>query len=206
MLLVVRHGETAWNVEGRIQGHRDSPLTPAGVAQARAVAERLRGERLSALFGSDLGRAVETARHVADATRLALRLHPGLRERAYGVFEGLTWEEIERTWPEDFARARARDPEHVVPAGESAARFRERVLATLARIAASSAGKRIAIVTHGGVLDVLYREVRKLSLAAPREHSVRNATLNVFRWSAGALELERWGDLDHLDVPAREDF
>src|SRR5690349_5142837 len=99
-LLVVRHGETTWNREGRIQGHRDSPLTGRGLAQARATAARLAGERAGALYSSDLGRAQQTAREVAAATALPVRLDDGLRERAFGILEGLTWEEIDRDHPE----------------------------------------------------------------------------------------------------------
>src|SRR5690349_15616071 len=126
-LYVVRHGETAWNSEGRIQGHRDSPLTARGEAQARALARRLAREPLAALHASDLGRARATADAVAGATGLAVRPDAGLRERAFGVFEGKTWDEIGRDHP-DLVRAAAADPAFVVPGGESLLGFRARVV------------------------------------------------------------------------------
>src|SRR5918912_404825 len=95
-LLLIRHGETTWNRQGRIQGHRDSPLTERGLAQARAAAARLARERIDALYSSDLVRAQETAHHVAAATALRVRLDEALRERAFGMLEGKTWDEIER--------------------------------------------------------------------------------------------------------------
>ncbi|HEX9400179.1 MAG TPA: histidine phosphatase family protein [Anaeromyxobacter sp.] len=196
--LLIRHGETAWNREGRIQGQRDSALTARGIAQARAAAARVAAERPDVLYSSDLGRAGETARHVSEATDLAVRLEPGLRERRYGIFEGKTWPEIERDHPDDFARHAARDPDHLVPGGESPNQFRVRVLGTLDRIAREAAAKRIAVVAHGGVLDVLYREAMRIPLGAPRAHALLNATLNRLRWTDGAWELERWGEASHL--------
>jgi 2,3-bisphosphoglycerate-dependent phosphoglycerate mutase len=203
--LLVRHGETAWNREGRIQGQGDSALTARGVAQARAAAARVAAERPHLLYSSDLGRAVETARQVSEATGLAARLEPGLRERRYGIFEGKTWPEIERDHPADFARHAARDPEHEVPGGESPEQLRERVVRTLERIARDAGGERIAIVTHGGVLDVVYREVMGIPLSAPRAHALLNATLKRLRLGDGGWELERWGEADHLADAALDD-
>jgi probable phosphoglycerate mutase len=203
--LFVRHGETAWNREGRIQGQRDSALTARGLAQARAAAARVARERPDALYSSDLGRAVETARHVSEATGLDATLDAGLRERKYGIFEGKTWPEIEREHPEEFARHAARDPEHRVPGGESPRQFRERVLHTLDRIARESGGERIAIVAHGGVLDVLYREATGMPLGAPRTHALLNATLNRLRYSDRRWEVERWGEAEHLAAAALDD-
>jgi 2,3-bisphosphoglycerate-dependent phosphoglycerate mutase len=198
IFLLVRHGETAWNREGRIQGQGDSALTARGLAQARAAAARVAAERPDVLYGSDLGRAVDTARHVSEATGLPVRLDPGLRERRYGIFEGKTWPEIERQHPEEFARHAARDPDHQVPGGESPRQFRERVLRALAHIAGEAGAERIAIVTHGGVLDVIYREAAGIPLDAPRAHALRNATLNRLRLADGRWELDRWGEADHL--------
>jgi 2,3-bisphosphoglycerate-dependent phosphoglycerate mutase len=203
-LYVVRHGETAWNREGRIQGHRDSPLTARGEAQARAVARRLARERLSALHSSDLGRARATADAVAAATGLEVRPDAGLRERAFGLFEGKTWDEIGRDHP-DAARAAAADPAFVVPGGESLLAFRARVVETMERLARGAAGGALAVVTHGGFLSVLYREVMGLALTAPRTHTMLNAGVNHFRWAAGVWTIVRWGDADHLDDGALDD-
>src|SRR6266540_7153822 len=174
--LLIRHGETAWNREGRIQGQRDSALTARGIAQARAAAARVAAERPDVLYSSDLGRAGETARHVSEATDLAVRLEPGLRERRYGIFEGKTWPEIKRDHPDDFARHAARDPDHLVPGGESPNQFRVRVLGTLDRIAREAAAKRIAVVAHGGARRPLPRghahpARRAQGARAPQRHA-----------------------------------
>ncbi len=197
-LLIVRHGETAWNREGRIQGHRDSPLTDRGLAQARATAARLARERVDALYSSDLGRAQQTAREVAARTALPIRTDEGLRERAFGILEGKTWAEIARDHPEDAGRITT-VTSHAMPGGESLASFRERVLGTFRRIAREARAARIAVVTHGGVLGVLYREATGMALNAPRTYTTLNAGVNHFRWADDRWSIVRWGDADHLE-------
>ncbi|MCX7890939.1 MAG: histidine phosphatase family protein [Burkholderiales bacterium] len=199
-ILLIRHGETLWNGEGRIQGHRDSPLSALGRAQAAAVGARLAREGIDHLASSDLGRALATAAAVADATDLEIFVDARLRERAYGELEGMTWAEIERERPADFARLKAHDPDFRPARGESLMDFRERVLATLGELARAAAGARAAIVTHGGVLGVLYREVKGIPWNAPRDYPLANASINRFVLEAGAWRLEHWGDVDHLDT------
>ena len=198
-LLLVRHGETTWNREGRIQGHLDSPLTERGLAQAQAAAARLARERIDALYSSDLGRAQETARHVAAATSLELRLDGGLRERSFGILEGKTWDEIARDHPDD-ARLLAEDPSHAMPGGESLVQFRDRVTDALRRLAREVGAGTIAVVTHGGVLGVLYRVAMGIPLDAPRTYETLNAGVNHFRFVDDRWSIVRWGDADHLEI------
>ena len=203
-VFAVRHGETAWNVEGRIQGTADSALTDRGVAQARAVARRLARERLDAIYSSDLGRARDTALHLAAEARLEVRLDAGLRERAYGVLEGKTWDEIVAGDAESVRRLRE-DPDWVVPGGESLAQFHERVTSALERILGRAHGSAIAVVTHGGVLGILYRVANGLSLRAPRTYTVVNAGVNHLRHAAGRWNVVLWGDAEHLASDGAED-
>jgi probable phosphoglycerate mutase len=204
-VILVRHGETEWNRELRIQGYRaDSPLTGAGRAQAQAAAERLAREGIDALYSSDAGRARQTAAPVAAATGLAIAEDPDLRERNYGVFEGRTFSEVERAFPEEYRRFRARDPHYAAPEGESAVQFRDRVVAALERIAGCAIGKRVAVVTHGGVLGVLYRHATGMALDTPRDYSIANASLNRLCFSAGRWRIEAWGDVAHLEIESRD--
>jgi probable phosphoglycerate mutase len=196
-LFVVRHGETAWNRLGRIQGHQDSPLTERGLEQARATAGRLARERIEALYSSGLGRARQTADVVAAATALPVRIDEGLRERSFGVLEGRTWDEIRRDHPED-ARRLLEDPSHAVAGGESLTGFRARVTEAVRRIAVTSTAGAVAVVTHGGVLGVLYREALGIPLEAPRSYTTPNAGLNHFRFEDGRWSIVRWGDDAHL--------
>lgn len=205
-LIVVRHGETHWNVEGRIQGYSaDSPLTERGLAQARALGARLGAESIDVLFSSDLGRTRQTVQPVIDATGLPAEFDSSLRERNYGVFEGRTYAEIEREFPEAWARFAARDPHFAAPGGESSAQFQQRVVAAFESVAARAGGRRIAVVTHGGVLGALYRHAMRLPLDAPRSWTMYNASINRIRIDAGRWTLERWGDVSHLSEDALDD-
>lgn len=200
-LTLIRHGETEWNREGRIQGyHADSLLSANGRAQAGRVAERLAGERVDALFSSDAGRARQTAAPIAAAVGLDVLYDAGLRERNYGVFEGRTYEEIEREFPEAYRKFRSRDPHYVPPEGESGAQFRDRVVAALERVANREQGRHAVVITHGGVLGIAYRHVTDMLLEAKRDYSLHNASLNRILHSGGRWSLEAWGDVAHLPV------
>jgi 2,3-bisphosphoglycerate-dependent phosphoglycerate mutase len=198
-LLLVRHGETTWNGAGRIQAHRDSPLTARGVAQARAAGARLARERIGALYSSDLGRAQETAREIAAATALPVRTDVLLRERSFGVLEGQTWDEIARDHPID-ARLLREDPFRPAPGGESLVQFRDRVAEALRRIAAAATAERVGIVTHGGVLGVLYRTAMGIPLDTPRTYTTPNGGLYQLRHVDGRWVIDRWADVEHLDA------
>ena len=128
-LILIRHGETVWNQQRRMQGHSDSPLSETGMRQARLLARRLKQIEFSTLYSSDSGRAHHTARSVAAVTGHDIVLEPRLRERHFGAFEGLTGSEIEAKYPADYARFKSRDQAHVIPGGESASQFRARVSA-----------------------------------------------------------------------------
>ena len=145
-LLLVRHGETDWNAEGRLQGHTDRPLSDVGRRQAERLADELAGERLDAVYASDLARARETAEVVAGRLGLPVVLDPDLREKHWGTWEGLT--------PTERATV-----EHV---GESSAEHRERTLRALRRIAERHPGGRVLVITHGGSL----RRVQAAALGA----------------------------------------
>ncbi len=198
-IVLIRHGETEWNREGRVQGyHADSPLTATGREQARALAERLAREGIDVLYSSDAGRARQTADPIGAATGLRVVHARALRERNYGVFEGRTYAEVERDLPAEFLKFRSRDPQYVPPGGESIAQFRDRIVTALERMATQAAGRCAAVVTHGGALGVLYRRVMDIPLEESRTYSVVNASLNHFRFADGRWLLDAWGDVAHL--------
>lgn len=203
--LIVRHGETDWNVAGRLQGWRDSALTAAGRAQAAAVAGRLAREPIDALVASDLGRTQATAAPIAAALGLAVAPDAGLRERCYGILEGMTWAEIEHARAADYGRLIARDQDYQVPAGESGIQFRDRVFDAFERLAAEHGEKRVAVVTHGGVLGVVYRRAHDIPLELPRTFSVPNAALNQVRIDGRRWTVEAWADVEHLPAGALDD-
>jgi probable phosphoglycerate mutase len=199
-LLLIRHGETAWNAEHRIQGSLDIPLSATGIWQAGRLAQRLAAERIDAIYASDLARAWLTAEPIAARLGLELRADIRLRERRFGIFEGHTLDEIAARWPAELAAWRERDPAWAMPDGESGAAFIERVNAALHDIARQWAGATVAVVAHGGVLDVAYRTARALAWDAPREHVMVNAAINRIAAAAPPLRMQivDWGDVAHL--------
>lgn len=203
--IVVRHGETAWNAQSRIQGHLDSPLSEEGLAQALLVGERIGHERFDRLYCSDLGRVLQTAQPIVDRSGKQPTLTPRLRERHLGVFQGLTGVECKRDWPEDYARFHAREPDHVVPGGESIRQLYQRVSAFFDEIAAAHVGQRIVAITHGGVLDALYRHALNVPLERVRDFPLYNASLNWLAWHEGRWTIEQWGDISHLTRDAALD-
>jgi 2,3-bisphosphoglycerate-dependent phosphoglycerate mutase len=198
--LLIRHGETEWNLASRIQGHSDSALTPAGLAQARALAQRLATLSFDALVASDLPRAFRTAQVIAKRTGHAVIADARLRERNFGVGEGLTYGEIDHQYPEVFSRVRTTDPDYVIPGGESRRQFYVRVKDAFESLAGAHEGKCVAIVAHGGVLASLYRVMHGLAISAPHPIPIPNAALNAVRFESGSWIVERWGDTDHLEA------
>ena len=206
-ILAIRHGETAWNVDTRLQGHLDIPLNEVGLRQARHLAQTLaQGDAIDAIYASDLSRAHTTASAIAQAMGQAVTAHPGLRERHFGVFQGRTFAEIETELP-DHARAwRKRVPDWTPPGGgESLVALRERILKTVDELAARHTGQHIVLVAHGGVLDILYRAATRLELQAPRTWALTNTAVNRLLWTPQGLSLVGWGDTSHLDALAQDE-
>ncbi len=198
-LLLIRHGVTSWNRERRFQGQTDIPLDDEGHLQAQRLAGALFASGVTAVYASDLARAWQTARPLADALGLPLIAERGLRERHYGMFEGQTFDELERDRAADFERWRARDPDFELPGGgESLRVLHARVEAALTALARRHPGQRVAAVTHGGVLDCAYRVATGLGLAEPRRHHILNASINRIGFEEGEFRLIDWGDVGHL--------
>ena len=197
-LLAIRHGETEWNSQGRFQGHLNSALSEAGLAQAEALGVRLAREPIDLLLSSDLGRALQTARAIARRTGREIVVEPRLRERRMGIFEGLTPAEVQTRYPDEYARFSSHDPDYVIPQGESTRQLFERSVACFTELALRHAGLTLATVTHGGVLAMLYRHAKAMPLQAPRDFPLHNTGVNRFRHRLGAWQLQSWGDIGHL--------
>ena len=202
-IIAVRHGETPWNVDARIQGQLDIQLNDTGRWQARRVGHALSSEQLAAIYSSDLGRAHETARAIGDAVRIDVVAHPGLRERRFGLFEGKTFDEIHTIWPDHAHNWKKRIPEWEPPeGGESLLQLREPVARTGGGLAARHCGEQIAVVAHGGVLDTLYRIATGQEVNSPRTWQLPNGAINRLLWAPEGFTLVGWSDTQHLEHPA----
>ncbi len=204
-LLLIRHGETEWNKAQRIQGQIDIALNATGRMQAQRLGQALAHEPLAAIYASDLDRAQVTAQEVARATGVVLQTDARLRERHYGAFQGLTYDEIETEWPQQAKSWRERDPEFAPEGGESLQDLYARVLPALDALAQRHAGEQIVWVTHGGVIDVLYRAATRQDLTIRRSWDLGNTAINRLLWTQQGLSLVGWGDTAHLSEAARDE-
>ena len=198
-LCIVRHGETAWNAEHRVQGQLDVPLNAVGRAQALAAAKVLASERFDVIYSSDLQRARQTAAPTAECLSLEVILEKDLRERHYGIFERQTYAEVKLKHAAEYARFAARDPDFDFVSGESLTAFATRSLAVLTGIAERHAGRHVLVFTHGGVLDELYRHINRLPVRAVRDFGIPNAGLNRVEFELSRWQILAWADVAHLE-------
>lgn len=154
-IVLIRHGQTDWNIEGRWQGTIDQPLNEEGLAQARILADHLDDRPITAVYSSDLQRAYQTALPLAERKGLTVHTDPRLRELNLGVFQGLTHTEISERYPAEMAAMRDDYMGFVVPGGESRGAMQSRAVAALNDIAAREPGDEIAVITHGGTIRVI---------------------------------------------------
>lgn len=197
-VILVRHGQTEWNNSSRFQGHLDSPLTPAGLEQARSLGSRLKHVRIAAVYSSDLGRAMQTARCITECTGHAIVPDDRLRERALGIFQGLDKAGIMARYPKEAERYYSRDPHFVVPGGESAHGHFQKGLAALTELAARHLNETIVAVTHGGLVSSMFRHVTGIDLSSERRYSLKNAAYNCFIYEEEVWTVDTWGDTSHF--------
>lgn len=195
---LIRHGETDWNSEKRIQGQIDIDLNAGGRTQARAVAAGLVGRAFAAAYSSDLLRAWNTAQIAAGGLGLAVSPAPTLRERHFGVMQGVTAAEARRHLPEVHRHHQARTPDYDFDSGESLIDFAARVMRGLDDLAARHAGASVLAFTHGGVLDIVHRAATGRALDAVRDFTLPNAAFNWVARDEHGWRLISWADCRHL--------
>ena len=199
-ICMVRHGETAWNAEGRVQGQLDIPLNEVGRAQARATADALAGHDFTAIYCSDLMRVRQTAEPSAKRLALPVSYMVELRERHYGMFETLTYVEVREKFPEQYARFRDKDPDFDFEGGETLRGFNDRSLKALTGLIERHAGEQVLVFTHGGVLEMVYRHARAVGLSSPRDFEIPNAGINWFEVTAEEWKVWTWAEIAHLEA------
>ncbi|MBS1140375.1 MAG: phosphoglycerate mutase [Proteobacteria bacterium] len=203
---LVRHGETEWNAERRIQGQIDIGLNQTGRRQAVAAGRWLKQAGIIALYSSDLKRAWTTAQAIGAELGLTPTAVPEMRERRYGVFEGLTYDEAKANHPDGYAAFEGRNADYDFENGESLRAMFERVTGKLKELAERHQGGTIAVVLHGGVLDIINRFVRGNPLEMSRDFLIPNAGINWIALADGAWRLETWGETDHLEPGALDEL
>ncbi|MEG0919807.1 MAG: histidine phosphatase family protein [Comamonas sp.] len=198
-IIAIRHGETDWNVDARLQGHTDIPLNNTGLWQAQQMASALADESFAHIYSSDLSRAFVTAQALADRNGAPLSRDARLRERCFGDYEGQRFVDIEASDPVAAQRWRKREPDFAPPGGESLEVLQARIAQAVYALASQHQGRQIALVAHGGVLDTLYRLATHQCLQAPRTWELANTSINRLLWTPDSgLTLVGWGDTSHL--------
>jgi len=201
-LVLIRHGETDMNRELRFQGHVNVGLNAVGLEQARRIGARMAGEPADALYVSDLLRACQTAAPVASGLAIPFVTEAGLREQHFGRVDGMRVEDIQRDHPDAWAGWLRFEQDFAMPEGESTRVFHARVMDAVQRLVAQHPEQTVVVVTHGGVLDMIYRTARSLGLNGPRQSEIPNAGLNRIRVRDGNIDILDWADTRHLaDLP-----
>jgi 2,3-bisphosphoglycerate-dependent phosphoglycerate mutase len=202
---LVRHGETDWNAQRRLQGSTDIALNAVGIAQADSVARWLGHIVFDAIYSSPLSRTVQTAQPLAIQQKISPQLIPAIAERDFGIFQGLTPDDISVRYPDDYHRWQGRDPSFCPQGGESLMDFRGRVHSGIQAIVSEHPGQTVAVFSHGGVLDMIYRLANQLALHTPREWPIPNAGIQRLLGSKIKLEIQDWGITEHLTGPTFHD-
>ncbi|QRF56840.1 histidine phosphatase family protein [Variovorax sp. UC122_21] len=211
-IILIRHGETAWNRELRFQGHADVPLNDMGHEQARRIGLRLAQETaVQHVISSDLLRAQQTAAPGASQLSLPIVTTASLREQFFGIAEGMRSDEIQALHPRAWEEWLEFREDHAMPEGETAREFHARIVAALGTIAGAHRGQHLIVVTHGGVLDMVWRTAHGLSLSGPRRSEIPNAGFNRIRIAdpaaPEAIEIVEWADTRHLaDLPPQPTY
>jgi probable phosphoglycerate mutase len=196
--LLIRHGETEWNREARIQGQLDVPLNEAGRAQARRLAERLRDEGIEAAYSSDLARVYETAEIALAGSGLPIHRLVDLREISFGAWQGKRWAEVEREFPQEVLHYRQSEGRYAPPGGESLTDLRRRAVAAFQRIVGDHRGQTVALFSHGGPCRAILSEVLGIDAVRGRRFGMSNASVHVVEVDEGEARIVLLNDTGHL--------
>ena len=198
---LVRHGETDWNAERRLQGHTDIDLNARGLAQAEQMARAIKrmGLAFDVLYTSDLQRAAKTAKAIEELFDTSAITEAGLRERHLGALQGLTTDEAPQLEPDLWRSHLSRNVTEELRGGESIQQFADRISTTLEKIREQYLGKTVLLVSHGGALDMMYRIASNQPLHAEKAVAVPNASLNWISHDGQSWKVDCWADTSHLE-------
>lgn len=197
-LFIVRHGETVWNRDGRIQGHTDVGLSERGIEQATRLARRLENVAFDAAYSSDLSRACVTAELVLEGRDVPLHSTPRLREYHKGAFEGLTESELRARFPAEYPGYIAKDLDYAPEGGESTRQVSARMAAIISDIKERHLDDRVLVVGHGGSLRAAMLALLGMSMDANWRFVFGNCTLSIVDIYHDNAVLRLFNDASHL--------
>ena len=197
-ITIIRHGETIWNAQQRIQGHRNSKLSENGIRQAGLVAKSLAKREFDVLISSDLERAAETAGIINKLLQLPLEYNENMRERSFGIVEGMTLAEMKEKFPREYRSYKEREPGFKFSGGESIEQLFNRVTSEIEAIARKFENKKVLIVSHGLVLETMMYKTFNIKLNSSRVFSINNSSISSFYIDRDNWFLKEWGVIEHL--------
>lgn len=198
-IYLVRHGQTESNQAGKIQGQSNSPLSPLGIQQSKALAQRLKGIKFSSFISSPLERALETSRHLGNEINMAPEADRNFQEISFGEVEGLTWPEVEILHPELCKQWKYHVLDKSLPGGESRQDLVSRVMPALQKLVKTHPGQKILVVTHGGLLAAIFGEVLGIPSGTRPQCAIDNTSINILRFKNNKWKIKTWGDTAHLE-------
>ncbi len=205
-LLIVRHAESAFNDQNRIQGHKDSGLTKKGLTQARLLSRRLKDFKIDKIYSSDLGRAYSTTLEIVRHTRLPIVRDPLLREIHLGDWEGMTPEEVDRLYDKGYQKWLKKPSSIKIPRGEALSHFRKRVTERVRAIARANRGKTVLVVTHGGAITALLADWLKADFDRLLIHlQIDNTSLTIVHETDKHARLSFINDNSHIPLGMRNE-
>ena len=200
ILYLIRHGQTVGNTKNIYQGQMDTSLTSLGREQAKFVGKRINQIQPDNIYSSDLGRSFDTATIACMGIDKEITLHKGLRERHFGIFQGVQFKEAERQYPEIYAGYRGQDPDFIIPEGETWREFINRISNTIKEIAEDNYGKTITLFTHGGVVGYFFAYQLGFNMKPGKQiFSINNGSFTKYIYSKGHFDLQSFGDTHHMD-------
>ncbi len=197
-LILVRHGQTVWNLELKYQGHSDIALTELGRKQAEMVAARLAPEKIKAVYASDLSRALVTAETIAAVHNLAVLTDANLREIGFGEWEGLTHDGIYAKWPDIISKFFTNPDEVQIPGGETFRDVKERAAKTIDSLVMRHNGDTIVVVSHGGTIRAILCAVLNIHLNHVWNIRQDNTAVNIIEYCDGRPIVTLMNDTHHL--------
>ena len=202
-VILVRHGQTIWNLEMKYQGHCDIALTEKGVEQAMLAGERLASEDISAVYASDLSRALKTAECIAAKHNLPVTTIPELREINFGEWEGLTFEGMKDQWSEAVPNIFTHPDEAVIPGGETFREVKTRATKALEQLVAEHPDQTIVVVSHGATIRTVLCAVLNIHLNHLWNIKQDNTAVNMLEYYDDKIMVTLVNDVHHLDNSVR---
>ena len=197
-IILIRHGETEWNSQQRMQGHSNSDLSSLGQAQIQALGEWMKNVPFDHIYSSDSLRAKQTAEAITQFSGHELKIDLRLREKNLGVFEGLTSEEARERHPEVFRLFKTAGSKYVIDEGESTQQLQDRALEIVDEIRIKHPEEHVLLVTHGGFIRVVMKHSLGLSLETPTRFLIRNTGVFRLVWEDKWI-VSQMGGVSHLE-------